>query len=79
MPRQPSKVRWVGHRLDATLLVSVNRDLTVADGHTIAEQIRHDLIDHIPHLETVTIHLDPETGGGEDPHADHAHDAGRVE
>jgi cation diffusion facilitator family transporter len=68
---EPPKVRWVGHRLDTTLLVSVDSDLTVADGHSIAEQVRHDLIHHIRHLETVTIHIDPEADNGEDPHAQH--------
>jgi divalent metal cation (Fe/Co/Zn/Cd) transporter len=67
--------RWVGHRLAFELNVVVNSELTVAEGHGIAKEVRHQVL-HMPHAARVTVHVDPATEPGE-AHPQviaHAHD-----
>ncbi len=45
------RLRWIGHRLDAALHVTVDCDLTVADGHRVAEEVRHALLHDIKGLD----------------------------
>ena len=70
------KARWVGHRLHAELHVTVPGGFSVAAGHTIAKEVRHQLLHHLPHLGTVMVHVDPRGEGGERHHriGAHAHD-----
>ena len=70
------RARWVGHRLHAEVSITVPGSLSVADGHEIAKEVRHQLLHHLPHLGGVTIHVDPYGQGGEDHHrlGAHAHD-----
>jgi cation diffusion facilitator family transporter len=63
------RVRWSGHRMEAILHVVVDCDLTIAEGHAIAEQIRHDLVHGVKSLDRVTVHVDPCGHGGVDHHA----------
>lgn len=62
------RLRWVGHALEATLTVMVDRDLSVAQGHAIAEEVRHRLLHQVCRLETVLIHVNPCRHAGNDPH-----------
>ena len=54
------RVRWVGHRLDASLHIVVDDGISVADGHAVAELVRHDLFHALPSLDEATIHVDPD-------------------
>ena len=54
------RVRWVGHRLDASLHVVVDASLTVAEGHAVAEEVRHDLFHGVDKLDEVVVHVDPD-------------------
>src|SRR5437762_976745 len=38
------RVRWLGHRMQAELNVAVGQELSVEEGHTIANHVRHDLL-----------------------------------
>ena len=38
------KVRWLGHRLYAEVSIAVNLQLSVAEGHSIAVEVRHRMI-----------------------------------
>jgi cation diffusion facilitator family transporter len=69
------RVRWVGHRLHAELNITVNPQLSVAQGHAIATEARHQLLHHVPHLANATIHVDPIDASGEEHHriAQHVH------
>lgn len=71
-----ARARWVGHALHAELNITVRADLTVAEGHRVAEDVRHALLHHVPNLGKVTIHVDPSGKGGERHHRieRHAHD-----
>lgn len=70
------RARWIGHRLYADVNVSVTPDLSVADGHAIAKEVRHQLLHHLPHLGGVSVHVDPYGQGGDVFHriGEHSHD-----
>ncbi len=65
----PVRLRWVGHALEASLTITVDCDQTVAEGHAIAEEVRHALLHEVRRLDTVLIHVDPCSHRGDDPHA----------
>ena len=50
--------------------------LSVGEGHEIAREVRHQLLHHLSHLGSVTVHVDPEGQGGERHHRieRHTHD-----
>ncbi len=54
------RVRWLGHRLTADLTIAVSGDLAVRDGHATAEEVRHQLLRQIAHLDDIHIHVDPD-------------------
>lgn len=65
----PVRLRWLGHALEASLTITVDRDETVAQGHRIAEDVRHRLLHDVRRLDTALIHVDPCGHGGADAHA----------
>jgi cation diffusion facilitator family transporter len=69
------RLRWSGHRLNAEINLGVDPKLSVAEGHAIAMEARHQLLHHLPYLSNVTIHVDPENLSGEEHHRiiEHAH------
>ena len=69
------RVRRVGHRLHAELNITVSPQLSVAQGHAIATEARHQLLHHVPHLASAMIHVDPIDASGEEHHriAEHVH------
>ncbi len=67
------RARWVGHRLLADLSISVQADLTVAEGHRIAEQVQHNLMHSIDKWQYGTIHVEPFEGTGAQNHTLIAH------
>src|SRR3984893_13790355 len=70
------RARWIGHRLHADLSITVPGGLSVAEGHDLAREVRHQLLHHMPHLGWVTFHVDPVGQGGEHHHRiqEHQHD-----
>jgi cation diffusion facilitator family transporter len=70
------RARWVGHQLHAEINVTVNADLSVQQGHTIATVVRYQLSHRVPHLSQAIIHVDPVTASGEAFHhlVDHTPD-----
>jgi cation diffusion facilitator family transporter len=70
------RARWIGHRVTLELNVAVNPALTVAEGHEVAKEVRHQVLHHVPHVSRVTVHVDPSTESGETFHhiESHAHD-----
>jgi cation diffusion facilitator family transporter len=68
-------VRWLGHRLHAELNVTVSPQLSVARGHEIAMEVRHQLLHHLRYLSNSTIHIDPANAAGEEHHriVEHVH------
>jgi cation diffusion facilitator family transporter len=70
------RARWIGHRLHVEMSVTVPSSLSVAEGHDVGKEVRHQLLHHLPHLGRVTVHIDPHGQGGEHHHRiePHAHD-----
>jgi cation diffusion facilitator family transporter len=67
------RLRWIGHALWAEAEVVVNGDLTVSQGHGIAERARHALLHEVPRLTSALVHVDPADDHGVDHHAEVAH------
>src|SRR5215203_2197982 len=70
------RARWLGHRLHAEVNVAVDPELSVAEGHTIAREVNHQLLHHLSYLNGAVIHVDPVQEAGEDHHriSAHSHD-----
>jgi len=70
------RARWLGHRLHAELNIAVDPQLTIAQAHAIAAEVRHQLLHHLDYLSLVVIHVDPVDQSGEAHHSigTHAHD-----
>jgi cation diffusion facilitator family transporter len=70
------RVRWLGHQLHAEVNVAVSPELSVEEGHVIAQDALHEVMHSLPYLCNVTVHIDPEGASGEEHHsiAGHTHD-----
>jgi cation diffusion facilitator family transporter len=53
------RVRWIGHRLEASLHAVVDCSISVAEGHQLAEEIRHAAYHDVRKLDTILVHIDP--------------------
>jgi cation diffusion facilitator family transporter len=71
-----TRVRWLGHRMHAEVNVTVAAGLSVEDGHTVAVEVRHQLLHHLEYLSDATVHVDPATASGQAHHriTEHEHD-----
>jgi cation diffusion facilitator family transporter len=67
------RVRWIGHTLRAECEIVVGHDLSLVDGHRIAEEAQHRLLHDVPRLTAAMVHADPE---GEGHHTLNAHHLG---
>jgi cation diffusion facilitator family transporter len=61
------RARWSGHRIEADANISVRDDLTILEGHDVAERVEHELLHSTPHLEQVVVHLHPVVDGAHPP------------
>lgn len=59
------RARWIGHRLHVEINVAVAPELTVKEGHRVAKEVRHEMLDHLPNVANATVHIDPDTASGE--------------
>src|SRR6478736_4726783 len=73
---QDVRARWLGHPLHAEVNVTLPSQITLAAAHTIAEEVRHQLLHQLKFLSLVVIHVDPEEKSGERHHRieKHSHD-----
>jgi cation diffusion facilitator family transporter len=63
------RARWIGHRLRIELAIQVDPASTVAEGHRIAEDVRHELLHHVPRLADAHVHVNPAWEGIDPYHA----------
>lgn len=68
-----TRVRWLGHKLQAELHATVDEDLPTRESHRILEDVRHALFHAQPRLAVINVHADPCAHGGADPHHQTAH------
>ena len=62
------RVRWLGHSLLAEVNLAVRPDLSVEEGHQIAQEAHHQLMHHLQYLSNATVHVDPLGSSGEEHH-----------
>ena len=62
------KARWLGHTIRVDISIAVDENLSVREGHNVAVNVHRKLIQEIPHLENITIHVDPDSEIGELKH-----------
>ena len=62
------RARWVGHRPQADVRLTVDRRLDVAAAHEIVEEAHRAMLEALPVLEAAVIHVDPCRHDGSDPH-----------
>lgn len=63
-----TRVRWIGHQLHAEVNITVDKVISVEEGHHIANQVQHELIHHLKFLSKIMIHVDPTNASGEKFH-----------
>lgn len=68
------KVRWIGHRLDASVQIVVDESLSLVDGHGIAHEVEHALEHAMPSLDNLVVHIEPHPAGEHD----HAREPGHT-
>lgn len=70
------RARWLGHRLYAEVNVAVGSQLSVAQAHAIAKEVRHELLHGLSSLSSAIVHVDPIEEAGEEFHRiiKHSHD-----
>ena len=50
-----AKGRWIGHRLHMDVEIAVSDDLLLGTANSIADELRHELADHIPGIEATNV------------------------
>ena len=66
------RARWLGHRLVAEITFCVPPDITVEQGHEIAKRVQQAIQDKLPHVQAVSVHVDPSNELGVEHHHPHA-------
>jgi cation diffusion facilitator family transporter len=59
------RVRWLGHRLEAEMSLTVDPDMATRESHGRVEELRHALFHALPELASIIVHVEP--GGTESP------------
>lgn len=54
------RARWCGHLLFVELTILVDHSLSVTKGHALANDVKHELLDHMPYIANVIIHVEPD-------------------
>ena len=67
------RVRWEGHRLYGDLAIGVSPKLAITQAHAIAHATEEELLQHVAHLDHVTVHVEPDDPARESLHADLSH------
>ncbi|MDD7941025.1 cation diffusion facilitator family transporter [Actinomycetospora lutea] len=57
------RARWVGHRMEGDAEIGVDADLSLREGHDVAEHVEHELMHAIGNLDRMQVHLHPTVGG----------------
>ena len=70
------RARWIGHKLNVEINIAVALNISLAESHDIAEEVRHQLQHHLAHFGSAIVHIDPEDKSGEENHRilRHSHD-----
>lgn len=58
---EDARVRWIGHRLDANIKIGVDENLSLTEGHEVAERVHHAIVSTIPKIDTFLVAVQPAT------------------
>jgi cation diffusion facilitator family transporter len=53
------RARWSGRTLWVALNIELPAEMTLADAHAVAEQVRHTLLHEVEGVQAVDVHMDP--------------------
>jgi divalent metal cation (Fe/Co/Zn/Cd) transporter len=53
------RARWMGHDLQEEMSIAVSPELSLAEDHAMATEVRHQLLHHVRYLGEVGVHVDP--------------------
>lgn len=53
------RARWLGHQIAVELHICLDGSSPLVEAHRVGEQVRHELLEHVPRLSDVIVHLDP--------------------
>jgi len=67
------RMRWMGNRLFADLHIAVTPELSTAESHALAEQVRHALFHELTLLSEVVVHVEPWSADPDEHHQITAH------
>lgn len=67
------QARWIGHSIHVEANITADKNLSLSAAHSVAEEVRHTIIHQVRKVGGVTIHVDPTSIEGVDPHASLAH------
>jgi len=54
-----TRARWLGHEITVELHIFLDGSHSLIEAHAIGEQVRHELLHHIPRLHDAIVHMDP--------------------
>lgn len=57
------RVRWIGHRLDANMRITVNERLSMPEGHAVASRVHDTIMTTVPKLDSVLVAIEPAEAG----------------
>lgn len=66
------KARWLGHRLLADIGVRVPGNMPMADADRLAENLRHEMLEHVPALSVANVRVSSMTDDAQIPREHHA-------
>ncbi len=60
---EETRVRWLGHNLQAELNIKVDGNISTRQSHRLAEEVRHALYHAQPRLNSIVVHVNPDDEG----------------
>jgi cation diffusion facilitator family transporter len=66
------RARWLGHNITVELHICMDGNKSLIEAHAIGEEVRHELLAHVPRLSDVIVHADPVESFPNEHHPDRA-------
>lgn len=68
------KARWIGHELSVDLTITVDPTMSVAKAEQLADQVKHELAEHIPPMTSATVTFGGDSASSAESTRRHDHD-----
>lgn len=63
-----ARARWIGHKLHVQVTLALDESILLAAANSVAERLRHELVDHLPALAEASILFAPPQGSAAGHH-----------